>query len=196
MFTGIVEAVGEVRSVGPRLAVASRLVEAAAIGDSIAIDGVCLTVVERRGDVVAFDLSRETLDRTGLGELREGDRVNLERPLAADGRFGGHIVQGHVDGVGTLVSLRRDADFHWMRVRFPRELAPYIVHRGSIAIDGISLTVASLGADRFGVQIIPHTRTVTTLADRQPGHRVNLEADIIGKYAARLADLSRGPSPT
>jgi riboflavin synthase len=188
MFTGIVEAVGEVRSVGPRLAVASRLVEAAAIGDSIAIDGVCLTVVERRGDVVAFDLSRETLDRTGLGELREGDRVNLERPLAADGRFGGHIVQGHVDGVGTVVALERTPTGATLTVEAPDDLGRYLVEKGSVAVDGVSLTVARLDRTTFDVALVPHTLAATTLGDLAAGDPVNLEADVIAKYVESMLE--------
>ena len=188
MFTGIVEAVGEVRSVGPRLAVASRLVEAAAIGDSIAIDGVCLTVVERRGDVVAFDLSRETLDRTGLGELREGDRVNLERPLAADGRFGGHIVQGHVDGVGTVVALERTPTGATLTVEAPDDLGRYLVEKGSDAVDGVSLTVARLDRTTFDVALVPHTLAATTLGDLAAGDPVNLEADVIAKYVESMLE--------
>jgi len=188
MFTGIVEAVGEVRSVGPRLAVASRLVEAAAIGDSIAIDGVCLTVVERRGDVVAFDLSRETLDRTGLGELREGDRVNLERPLAADGRFGGHIVQGHVDGVGTVVALEPTTTGATLRVAVPDDVVRYLVEKGSVAIDGVSLTVARLDRTTFDVALVPHTLAATTLGDLAAGDPVNLEADVIAKYVESMLE--------
>ena len=188
MFTGIVEAVGEVRSVGPRLAVASRLVEAAAIGDSIAIDGVCLTVVERRGDVVAFDLSRETLDRTGLGELREGDRVNLERPLAADGRFGGHIVQGHVDGVGTVVALERTPTGATLTVEAPDDLGRYLVEKGSVAVDGVSLTVARLDRTTFDVALVPHTLVATTLGDLAAGDPVNLEADVIAKYVESMLE--------
>ena len=188
MFTGIVEAVGEVRSVEPRLAVASRLVEAAAIGDSIAIDGVCLTVVERRGDVVAFDLSRETLDRTGLGELREGDRVNLERPLAADGRFGGHIVQGHVDGVGTVVALERTPTGATLTVEAPDDLGRYLVEKGSVAVDGVSLTVARLDRTTFDVALVPHTLAATTLGDLAAGDPVNLEADVIAKYVESMLE--------
>ena len=188
MFTGIVEAVGEVRAVGSRLAVASRLVEAAAIGDSIAIDGVCLTVVERRGDVVAFDLSQETLVRTGLGELREGDRVNLERPLAADGRFGGHIVQGHVDGVGTVVALERTPTGATLTVEAPDDLGRYLVEKGSVAVDGVSLTVARLDRTTFDVALVPHTLAATTLGDLAAGDPVNLEADVIAKYVESMLE--------
>lgn len=188
MFTGIVEALGEVRAVGPRLRIATSLAASAGLGDSIAVDGVCLTVATREDDVVGFDLSAETLARTGLGGLRAGDAVNLERPLAADGRFGGHIVQGHVDGVGTVVRLERTPTGATLTVEAPAGLARYLVEKGSVAVDGVSLTVARLDGATFDVALIPHTLEVTTLGDVASGDLVNLEVDVIAKYVESMLD--------
>jgi riboflavin synthase len=202
MFTGLVEAVGEVverepRGGGVRLRIASPLSVELSPGDSLAVNGVCLTVVVAEAAGIHADVGPETLRVTTLGSIGRGSLVNLERPLRADGRFGGHFVQGHVDAVGFIEDLRADADFHWVTIGFAPDLAPYIVHKGSIAIDGISLTVAGLGPDRFDVMIVPFTLEHTNLKTARKRDRVNIECDMVGKYvvrAAELAGLSLGPS--
>lgn len=193
MFTGIIEEVGVVEGLdrrpgGARLRVRCQLArEDAREGASIAVNGVCLTAVELGASSFSADVSAETLRRSNLGEMRPGGLVNLERPLAATGRLGGHIVQGHIDGTGELVSLEELAGGDWwLKVRFPEELAPYVVLKGSVAIDGISLTIAALEADVLGAAIIPHTYRATALRARRPGDRLNLEADILAKYVERL----------
>jgi riboflavin synthase len=195
MFTGLVEAVGELierkpTSGGVRLRIGSALAQELSPGDSLAVNGVCLTVILAEAAEIHADVGPETLRATTLGGLARGARLNLERPLRADARFGGHFVQGHVDGVGYVEELRAESDFHWLTVAFPGELAPYLVHKGSIAVDGISLTVAGLGADRFDVQVIPYTLDHTNLKSMQLRERVNLECDLIGKYVARAAELA------
>lgn len=195
MFTGLVEAVGEITesratSGGSRLRIDTPLAGELALGDSLAVNGVCLTVVQIDGSAVQADVGPETLRVTTLGGLKPGALVNLERPLRADARFGGHFVQGHVDAVGEVADLRADADFHWLMVTFPPHLAPLIVNKGSIAVDGISLTVAELGIDRFGIMIVPFTIEHTNLKGLQVGDRVNLEADMVGKYVVRAAELA------
>ncbi|MCS7313866.1 MAG: riboflavin synthase [Bryobacterales bacterium] len=199
MFTGIVEETGQVeslelRSSGARLRVrCSRVLEDAREGSSIAVNGVCLTAVELGANGFAADVSAETLRRSNLGELRPGALVNLERPLAASGRFGGHIVQGHVDATGELVSLEPHPAGHWwLRVRFPPGLARYIAEKGSIAVDGISLTIAAVEGSIFAAAIVPHTWRSTNLRARRPGERVNLEADILAKYLESLLRQGRG----
>jgi len=191
MFTGIVEELGAVdRLEGGRLTVAARQVLSdLAPGASIAVNGVCLTAVEIAGGAFSADLSPETLSRTNLGDLRPGGRVNLERPLAPTGRLSGHIVLGHVDGTAELVSLDplRDGNW-WLTARVPAELVRYLVFKGSIAIDGISLTIASLDGDRLGAAIIPHTYDLTTLPSYQPGGRLNLECDILAKHVEKLLE--------
>ena len=194
MFTGLVEAIGEIVAVeqrpgAVRIYVTSEIGDAVAIGDSVSVNGVCLTAIAGGGRELAFDAGPETTRVTGLGELAPGDRVNLERAMRADTRLGGHFVQGHVDAVGTIVDVRPDGEFTWVRIRFPQELAPQLVLKGSVAVDGISLTVAALGEDSFDVQIIPHTWTHTNLRGAHAGMRVNLECDIIGKYVARAMSL-------
>ena len=192
MFTGIVEEVGRVterldRPDASRLRVAGPLVTGdARRGDSIAVDGVCLTVVDIADGTFSADVIGETLRRSGLGGLAAGDRVNLERAVPAGGRFGGHLVQGHVDGTGTLVS--REPAEHWVLVRFalPARLARYVVEKGSIAVDGVSLTVVEAGPDWFTVGLIPTTLELTTLAGKQPGEGVNLEVDVLARYVERL----------
>ena len=192
MFTGIIEEAGtiariEVQPEGASLVVRAEQTAAdAKIGDSVAVNGVCLTVVEQNGSELRFDAVTETLRRTSLGRLREGSRVNLERPLRANGRFDGHVVQGHVDGVGTLESLTPEGNSYRLRFRAPAELLRYVVEKGSITVDGISLTVATLGDGWFEVAIIPHTWQVTNLGEHQPGATVNLEVDILAKYVERL----------
>src|SRR5438046_9558407 len=195
MFTGLVEAVGEVverkpTSGGFRLRIATAIAPQLAPGDSLAVSGVCLTVILAEEQEVHADIGPETARVTTLGSLAQGARVNLERPLRADSRLGGHFVQGHVDAIGYIEELRADADFHWMTVSFPPQLAPYIVHKGSIAVDGISLTVAGLGEDRFDVMIVPYTIQHTNLGAAQIRDRVNLECDVVGKYVVRAAELA------
>ncbi len=189
MFTGIVEELGTVESLaGGRLVVgAAKVLSDLAPGASIAVNGVCLTAVHITNQSFTADLSPETLSRTSLGDLRSGTRVNLERPLSPSGRLSGHIVQGHVDGTGELLELTPLADGNWwLGVRAPVELLRYLVFKGSIAIDGISLTIASLDGDRVGVAIIPHTYRETNLSQRRAGDRVNLECDMIAKHVEKL----------
>ena len=195
MFTGLVEYVGELierkpTSGGFRLRIGSSLAPELAPGDSVAVNGVCLTVILAEQQEIHADIGPETVRVTTLGWLAPGSRVNLERPLRADGRVGGHFVQGHVDAVGPVEDLRRDADFHWLTVSFPPHLAPCSVHKGSIAVDGISLTVAGLGSDRFDVQVVPYTMEHTNLSRVQVRDRVNLEVDMVGKYVVRAAELA------
>jgi riboflavin synthase len=195
MFTGLVESVGEIvetkpMGAGVRLRITTPLAGELAAGDSLAVNGVCLTVILAEGSDVHADVGPETLRLTTLGSLPRHGIVNLERPLRADSRLGGHFVQGHVDGIGYVEELRRDGEFHWLTVSFPPPLAPYLVHKGSIAIDGISLTVAGLGADRIDVMVIPFTMEHTNLKRAQVRDRVNLECDIVGKYVARFAELA------
>ena len=202
MFTGLIEATGTVRSVstqagGAVLELDTALGPELAIGDSLATSGVCLTVITRDGTRVTMDVSPETLRLTALGALAPGRPVNLERSLRADGRLGGHIVQGHVDGVGSILGIEDEGEFRRVRIGFPGQLEAWMVEKGSIAVDGISLTIAALapaGGDTwFEVQIIPHTWTHTTLAAARVGDAVNLECDLVGKYVVRLATLGRTP---
>ena len=189
MFSGIVEELGVVRAVDDhRLAVTCATVPAdSAIGASVAVNGVCLTVVERGDDRLAFDVSDETFARTALGALREGAPVNLERPVTLATRLGGHLVQGHVDGVGRVVAVDRDdVGGATLRIEVPHALRRYVVHKGSIAVDGVSLTVAELHVDGVSIALIPHTLEVTTLGRLGRGDRVNLEADVLAKYVERL----------
>jgi len=193
MFTGLIEAVGTIseRAATPggcRLRIASALASGLSEGDSLAVNGVCLTVAQRLDGEIEADLGPETLRVTTLGALTAGASVNLERPLRADGRIGGHFVLGHVDGVGLIDAWESGDDFYRLGVRFPPTLAPYIVLKGSIAVDGISLTVADLTGDRFDVQIVPYTTSHTNLANARVGARVNLECDIVGKYVVRAAE--------
>ena len=195
MFTGLVESVGELAerkptSGGVRLRIATPLAGELAPGDSVAVNGVCLTVILSEGGEVHADVGPETLRVTTLGALPRGAIVNLERPLRADNRFGGHFVSGHVDAVGHVEEVRQEADFHWMTISFPQDLAPYIVLKGSIAVDGISLTVAGLGKDRFDVQLVPFTLEHTNLKAARSRDRVNLECDLVGKYVVRAAELA------
>jgi riboflavin synthase len=195
MFTGLVEAVGELvdrtpAAAGFRVRIATALAGELAPGDSLAVNGVCLTVVlSARGEIHA-DVGPETVRVTTLGGLSPGAAVNLERPLRADGRLGGHFVQGHVDAIGHIEEIRAEADFQWMTVGFPRQLAPFVIHKGSVAVDGISLTVASLGLDRFSIQVVPFTMQHTNLGRAQVRDRVNLECDMVGKYVVRAAELA------
>jgi riboflavin synthase len=188
MFTGIIEELGTVETVGARLRIrASTVMQDLAEGASIAVNGVCLTAVDLKPDSFAADLAPETLRRSNLGGLRSGSRVNLERPLSPSGRLSGHIVQGHVDGTGEFLALEAlGADNWWLRVRVPPELDPFLVYKGSIAIDGISLTIAALEGDVLSVTIIPHTYRNTTLGGYNPGAHLNLECDILAKHVAKL----------
>ena len=192
MFTGIIEELGAIRRIttasdGARLEVAARAVVADAnVGDSMAVNGVCLTVVDCGADWFAADVSAETLRRTSLKQATDGARVNLERAMSASSRFGGHIVQGHVDGTGEFAEARPVGDGWVMRIKFPAELARYIVEKGSVCVDGISLTVAALGQDWFEIALIPHTWKVTNLSSLELGAIVNLEVDVIAKYVERM----------
>lgn len=192
MFTGIVEEVGSVvEARGARLEVRARAtLDDTAPGGSVAVSGVCLTIVERRAGGFLFDLGPETLARTTLGRLRGGDPVNLERPLRFGGALGGHLVLGHVDGVGTVEAATRVESTARVRIALPgRELEPLLIPQGSVAVDGVSLTVAALGARWFEVMLIPHTLAVTSLGRLQAGQAVNIEADVIGKYLVRSLAL-------
>ena len=200
MFTGLIEEIGTVRRIergakGARLTIAANTVlENTKIGDSIATNGVCLTVVALTDDSFSADVMAESLRRSALGSLQSGSPVNLERAMPADGRFGGHIVSGHIDGTGRIAATRRDDNAVWYTVETPAPLLRYIVEKGSITIDGISLTVAAVEQDRFSVSLIPHTAQVTILGEKGPGDTVNLETDIIGKYVEKL--LQPAPEPT
>ena len=189
MFTGLIEDVGTVAAVeGSRLAVQSRFDDLGQ-GDSVAVDGVCLTVVDTAVGRFRADVSAETRQRSTLGSLKRGDRVNLERPLALGDRLGGHLVLGHVDGVGEIVARQTIGEGVRVELRIPRQLAPLVVEKGSIALDGISLTVNQLlGDERIALFLIPETLRATTWGDKLPGARVNVEADILGKHVARLME--------
>ncbi len=195
MFTGLVESVGEVlelkpTSGGARLRVGTGLAGELSPGDSLAVSGVCLTVIVAENGEVQADVGPETLRVTTLGGLERGSLVNLERSMRADSRFGGHFVQGHVDATGYIEELREDAEYHWLTVSFPSHLRPYIINKGSVAIDGISLTVAGLGDDRFDIMVIPFTVSHTNLRRAQIRDRVNIECDMVGKYVVRAAELA------
>ncbi|MGI9592116.1 MAG: riboflavin synthase [Myxococcota bacterium] len=194
MFTGIVETVGEVVAVEPKGELTRLTLEAPAVtegvklGDSVAINGCCLTVVAHDERTLAFEAIQETLDKTSIGALRVGSRANLERAMPAGGRLDGHIVQGHVDGTGTVQALERDGDDVRLFVSCGPEVAEFLVPKGSVAIDGVSLTVVGARDDGLDVALIPHTLAVTTLGERKPGDRVNLEADVLGKYVKKYLD--------
>ncbi len=195
MFTGLIEAIGEVAEMKPtttgfRLRLTTPIAPEIVPGDSLAVNGVCLTAVSSDPTGVHADISPETARVTALGSLRRGALVNLERPLRADARLGGHFVQGHVDATGTVEDIRPDGDSFWLTVHYPASLAPYIVRKGSIAVDGISLTVAGVDDRHFDVQIIPYTWEHTNLRLATPGSLVNLECDILGKYVVRVAELA------
>jgi len=191
MFTGIVAHKGTVVDVVDeagvrRLTVEAGLLADLTVGDSIAVNGVCLTAVAVQDSRIDVEVVRETLSRSNLGAVQPGDPVNLERPMSAQGRFDGHIVQGHVDGVGTVSQVVSDGDDRRLTIRVPTGLARFIVEKGSITVDGVSLTVTGVGSDQFEVALIPHTLEVTTLGLRKEGDPVNLEVDIIAKYVERL----------
>ncbi len=198
MFTGIVETTGLIRELRRDAAEASMVVSARDIapelkvGDSIAVNGACLTVVHCTGDAFRCDLSAETLTRTIFGKAREGARVNLERPLLVGSRLGGHFVQGHIDGIGNLVSMVPSGEGTLMTMEYPAPLGRYLVVKGSIAVDGISLTIASLQGNRFAAALIPHTLKQTNLGTMQPGDPANIEVDILAKYFERFFQLGAG----
>lgn len=200
MFTGIVEEIGTIENIrkGQHSAVltirADRILEDMKIGDSIAVNGVCLTVTSFSSSVFTADVMHETLNRSSLAQAVCGSHVNLERAMAANGRFGGHLVAGHVDGVGTISDIRRDDTAIWYTVKADPSILKYIIEKGSVAIDGISLTVAGVEADRFSISAIPHTVQVTILGERRKGDLVNLENDMIGKYVERLLKPAAEPS--
>lgn len=201
MFTGIIEEVGTVRRVlsggtaGEISIRAATVLEGTNIGDSIAVNGVCLTVTGMTGDGFTADVMPETLRRTNLGRLNSDSRVNLERAMAAGGRFGGHIVSGHIDGVGTIRSMRREENAVWVTIAAPTPILRLIVEKGSIAIDGVSLTVAEVTSETFSVSIIPHTGAQTILLSKRPGEQVNLENDVVGKYVQRLLEPYQTETP-
>lgn len=192
MFTGIIEEIGKIKGIqkGASSAVlsvqASEIMEDVHLGDSIAVNGVCLTVTSISPSGFTADVMPETLNRSSLGNLRAGSPVNLERAMAANSRFGGHIVSGHIDGTGTISDIRRDDNAVWYTIKTPLPIIRYIIEKGSIAIDGISLTVARVYKDSFSMSIIPHTTSLTALSSRRIGDSVNLENDCIGKYVERL----------
>jgi riboflavin synthase len=196
MFTGIVEMLGEVAEVKPtpagfRLRLSTDLSADLKPGDSVAVNGVCLTVVSADADGVHMDVSPETIRVTAMGSLKRGTSVNLERPLRADGRIDGHFVQGHVDATGSIEEVRADGDSWWVTVKFPPSLASQIVRKGSIAVDGISLTVAGVDDRRFDVQVIPYTWEHTNVKFAKVNDLVNLECDMLGKYVLRAMELAR-----
>jgi riboflavin synthase len=196
VFTGLIETTGQLLTgtdgaAGGRIVIETSLGAQLSIGDSVAVNGVCLTAVAVTPTGFEADVSPQTVRVTTAADWQTGRRVNLERPLRADARLGGHFVLGHVDGVGHLLTVRPESGSYWLEFSLPSELAKYVIPKGSIAVDGISLTVAELMTDRFAVQIVPHTWVETTLGDRAVGDAVNLEADVLGKHVARLVELGR-----
>jgi riboflavin synthase len=194
MFTGLIETVGEVADVsavasGFHIRIRTELAADLRPGESVAVNGVCLTVVDADKASWLAEIGPETARVTSLGGLKKGSPVNLERAMRADGRIGGHMVLGHVDATGSIQGIRPDAEFSWVTIGYPRELAPLLIPKGSVAVDGISLTVASLADSAFEVQIVPFTWGHTTLRAARPGDRVNLECDMIGKYVLRAMDV-------
>ena len=200
MFTGIIEELGEIVSIdrqgisGTIRIRAKRVLEGTKVGDSIAVNGICLTVTSMQDGMFTADVMAETIRRSSLAEAKAGDQVNLERAMAADGRFGGHIVSGHIDGTGKIRSYRREENAVWVTIETKPEILRLIVEKGSICIDGISLTVAAVTEDTFSVSIIPHTGAETTLLTHEPGAQVNLENDVVGKYVERLMNFSGAES--
>ena len=191
MFTGLIESLGTITRVentgaGRRLTVADRIASSLVVGESVAVNGACLTVVVIRGEEFDFDVGPETLLKTNLGGLKAGDRVNLERSLRVGDRLGGHFVQGHVDAVGTIDQRIRNAEWEDVWFRCPAELTRLMVPKGSIAADGVSLTLVNVEAERFSVMLIPHTQMMTTLGFKKAGDAVNLEADMLAKHVAKL----------
>lgn len=197
MFTGIIEEIGTIGAVNKIAAAAvlsikcQRILEDIHLGDSIAVNGVCLTVTSFDEAGFTADVMHETLNRSSLGCLKPGSHVNLERAMAADGRFGGHIVSGHIDGTGKIISLKRDANAIWYTITCDKQLLRYIIEKGSITIDGISLTVAKVTRETFSVSIIPHTLTETILSEKKAGDTINLENDCIGKYVEHIMQFGK-----
>jgi riboflavin synthase len=205
MFTGLIEVVGTIAELktttsGFRIRIRTPLASELAPGDSLAVNGVCLTVTAADNGVVHAEIGPETARVTALGSLQHEQRVNLERSMRVDSRIGGHFVQGHIDGTGVIDEIRPDGDSHWLTISFDRGLSPYLIRKGSIAVDGVSLTVAGLGGNVFDVMIIPFTWANTNLSSLRLRDRVNLECDIIGKYVARSVELMEEgrlrPAPT
>ena len=205
MFTGLIEVVGtiaelETTTSGFRIRIRTPLASELAPGDSLAVNGVCLTVTAADKGMVHAEIGPETARVTALGSLQREQRVNLERSMRADSRIGGHFVQGHIDGTGVIDEIRPDGDSHWLTISFDRGLSPYLIRKGSIAVDGVSLTVAGLGGNVFDVMIIPFTWANTSLSSLRLRDRVNLECDLIGKYVARSVELMEEgrlrPAPT
>ena len=200
MFTGIIEETGKIRQIlmagnSGRIRIEARKVlEGTKEGDSIAVNGVCLTVTSLSREEFAADIMAETYRRSGLGQQKAGDLVNLERAMAADGRFGGHIMSGHIDGTGVIESMSREENAVWVSIRTERKILRLIVEKGSVGIDGISLTVAAVSDTGFQVSVIPHTGEETTLLKKKPGELVNLENDIVGKYVEKLLGAGRTKS--
>lgn len=195
MFTGLIEAIGTLVEVKPaaggfRVRIETDLAAELTVGDSLAVNGVCLTATLLNEGEVHAEVGPETARVTTLGGLQRGQPVNLERAMRFDGRLGGHFVQGHVDGVGIVDEIRPDSESQWLTIGFPPALAPYFIRKGSVAVDGVSLTVAGLGEKQFDVQVIPHTWTHTTLRMLRANDRVNLECDMLGKYVVRAAGLA------
>jgi riboflavin synthase len=196
MFTGLIESVGEIAEVKPtpegfRLRIATPLAASLSAGDSLAVNGVCLTVVSADADGVHADVSPETVRVTSFGTLRRGALVNLERPLRADARFGGHFVQGHIDATGVVDEVRQEGESYWITVKYPLDFAAFIVRKGSIALNGISLTIAGVDDRRFDVQVIPFTWAHTNLRTTKAGDIINIECDILGKYVARSLEVAK-----
>lgn len=193
MFTGIIEEVGKIKNIqggtNYKLTIAApKILEDIHLGDSIAVNGICLTAISWDNGSFTVDVMRETLERTSLHKLRAGSFVNLERALAANGRFGGHIVSGHIDGTGEIINIRRDANAVWYKIKTSEKIMEFIIEKGSIAIDGISLTVAKVDRSAFYVSVIPHTLENTILLRKKAGDIVNLENDIVGKYIKSFTD--------
>ena len=195
MFTGIIEELGTVKSLnmsgnsGSINIKAHKVLEKTQIGDSIAVNGICLTVTSLQPDGFTADVMAETVRRSSLGSAKAGDKVNLERAMSAEGRFGGHIVSGHIDGTGTIMEYRKEENAVWVTIGTSAEILELIVEKGSICIDGISLTVAAVSDSDFSVSIIPHTGEETTLLKKKPGDKVNLENDVVGKYVQKLLGI-------
>ncbi|SHI67349.1 riboflavin synthase alpha chain [Geosporobacter subterraneus DSM 17957] len=201
MFTGLVEEIGTIQSIlkGTKSAKiviqAKKILEKVQLGDSIAVNGVCLTVTDFTSHSFAVDVMAETIGRTNLGDLTAGSKVNLERALRLGDRLGGHLVSGHIDGLGIIRDFKQEDNAVWVSISAPPEILKYIIEKGSIAIDGISLTVAYVDERVFKVSIIPHTKDVTTLLKKSPGDAVNLECDMIGKYIERFLNFKESPTP-
>lgn len=200
MFTGIVEELGIIRKIsisghsGSITIEASKVLEGTRIGDSIAVNGICLTVTSMAGDSFTADIMAETVRRSSLKGAVSGDKVNLERAMVADGRFGGHIVSGHVDGTGTIIGMHREENAVWVTISAEPSIMKFIVEKGSVCLDGISLTVAKVGTTDFSVSVIPHTGEETTLLRKKTGSLINIENDVVGKYVERLLNFKNNES--